>query len=94
MTDAPPIITSAEVATLLGIAKSTLQDGIAQLRRAHHFPAAIPGSGGRRYSRAAILAWINGARPTTPPPTAATDQDVATAEAVLLHRARTMLAAE
>lgn len=51
-----PTITRAQVAGLLGIAPATLEHRIAELRRDHAFPLPVPCSGGRRYSRAAILA--------------------------------------
>jgi predicted DNA-binding transcriptional regulator AlpA len=91
---ATPIITRAQVADLLGVSPSTLLGRIAELRRAHQFPPAVPCSGGRRYSRAAILAWIDGHRPPARPADPALDADVAACEAVLLTRAHAMLAAE
>ena len=94
MSDPPVIITTAQVAGLLGIQPSTFLARAGELRQHHAFPAAIPCSGGRRYSRAAVLAWIDGHRPPAPPPDATLEQDVAACEAVLLHRARAMLAAE
>lgn len=90
MTDSP-VITRAQVAALLGIAPSTLLARIGELRTRHNFPAALPGSGGRRYSRALVLAWID-ARPAVPhtlPP----GQDTIDHEAILLARARATMAA-
>jgi predicted DNA-binding transcriptional regulator AlpA len=85
-----PVITRAQVAELLGMAPATLLDRIGHMRQHHAFPHAIPGSGGRRYSRAAVLAWIE--RRPTPPPNPALEQDVAECEAILLGRARAMAA--
>ena len=86
----PPVITRAQVAELLGISPATLLDRIGHMRRQHGFPEAIPASGGRRYSRAAVLAWIE-QRPG-PPPNPETEAAVAEAEAILLGRARSMAA--
>lgn len=83
-----PVITRAEVAHLLGISPATLLDQVGALRRDHGFPHAIPGSGGRRYSRAAVVAWIDG-RPA-PVPNPDMEQAVAECEAILLGRARAM----
>lgn len=89
-----PTITTAGVADLLGISKSTLQDRLARMRHEHQFPSAIPCTGGRQYSRAAVLAWIDGARPAAPPANPALEDDIAACEAQLLHRAHAMAAAE
>lgn len=85
-------ITPAGVAALLGISKSTLLDRIGRMRREHQFPSAIPCTGGRQYSRAAVLAWIDGARPAAPPANAPIEDDIAACEAQLLNRARAMAA--
>lgn len=87
----PLVITRAQVAELLGIAPSTLLDRVGDLRRNHNFPQALPGSGGRRYARAAVVAWVNG-RPG-PAPNPDTEAAVAECEAILLGRARAGLAA-
>jgi len=88
----PISITLSQVAALMGCAPSTMGEKIGELRRAHGFPPPIPHS--RRYSRAQVLAWINGHRPPAPAPDATLEQDVAACEAVLIGRARAMLAAE
>lgn len=85
------VITRAEVAEMLGISVATFGDRVGEMRRRHHFPWALPGSGGRRYARAAVVAWING-RPG-PPPNPDTEAAVAECEAILLGRARAGLAA-
>jgi hypothetical protein len=82
------VITRAQVAELLGVSPATMLDRVAEWRRRHGFPHAIPGSGGRRYSRTAVLAWIEG-RPT-PAPNPALEADVAACEAILLGRAHAM----
>lgn len=82
-------ITRAQVAELLGIAPATLGTHLPVLRGTHAFPAPIPCSGGRRYSRAQIVAWIDGTRP--PAPATDLEQDVAAAEAILLGRARAVM---
>jgi predicted DNA-binding transcriptional regulator AlpA len=92
MTDTPTI-TRAQVAGLLGIAPATLQGRVAELRRDHAFPMPVPCSGGRRYSRAKVVAWIEG-RAAAPPHNPAMEANVAECEAILLGRARAMLAAE
>jgi predicted DNA-binding transcriptional regulator AlpA len=89
-----PVITTAEVAELLGIARATFLERATELRRDHGFPMPVPCSGSRRYSRAAVLAWIDGHRPAASPVNSTLEQDVAACEAVLLGRARAMLAAE
>ena len=86
-----PVITRVQVAELLGIAPATLAARVGDLRRNHGFPQAIPGSGGRRYSRALVIAWID--RRPGPPPNPDLEQDVAACEAILLGRARAMAAA-
>ncbi|MFN0183025.1 MAG: hypothetical protein ACKVQR_04315 [Aquabacterium sp.] len=95
-----PTITIAEAAALLGVQKDTLQHRIAAMRRTAGFPAPIPYSGGRRYSRDLVLAWINGMTPATRPATATVTlfapdgPALAEAEATLLRRAHAMLPAE
>lgn len=84
-------ITRAQVAQLLGIAPATLSDHLPRLRGSHAFPAPIPCSGGRRYSRAQVVAWIDGTRP--PRVNDTLEPDIAAAEAVLLGRARATLEA-
>jgi len=81
----PVVITRAQVAELLGIAPATLADRVGDLRLRHGFPRAIPGSGGRRYSRALVVGWIDG-RPG-PAPNSAEELDVGACEAILLERA-------
>lgn len=93
-----PVITRAQVAALLGISPATLVDRVGELRRTHGFPQALPGSGGRRYARALVLAWINRRPAPAPnagsssPSGAAGEQAVADCEAILLGRARAMAA--
>lgn len=85
-----PVITRAQVAALLGIAPSTLLARIGELRTRHNFPDALPCSGGRRYSRALVLSWID-ARPAVPQADAA--HQAAEHEAILIARARAAMAA-
>ena len=90
----PVTITSREAAALLGETIETFYRAITDRKANHGFPAPIPGS--RRYSRAAVLAWINRAGlPTRPAPSATStlEQDVAACEATLLSRAHAMAAA-
>lgn len=89
----PLVITAAQVAELLGITPERLRQTGARLRRAHGFPPALPGSGGRRYSRAVVTAWIDGHRPPAPH-NPAMEADVSACEAVLLRRAGAMMVAE
>ena len=88
----PPTITSREAPALLGETIETFYRAITARKRHHGFPAPIAGS--RRYSRAAVLAWIN--RSGTPAPPAATtlEDDVAACEATLLRRASSLVGAE
>jgi hypothetical protein len=91
----PPIITRAQVAALLGVRPASLHGRIGWMRTQHGFPGAMPGSGGRRYSRQAVLDWIHRAgAPPSPPHNPAMEQDVAACEALLISRARAMLPAE
>jgi predicted DNA-binding transcriptional regulator AlpA len=92
MSEPPVIITTAQVAELLGIQPSTFLARVGELRQHHAFPAAIPCSGGRRYSRAQILAWIERGPAPAPPITSTPDQDVAACEDILLQRAHAMMA--
>ena len=86
----PLVITRAQVAELLGISPATFVGRVGEMRLHHGFPPAIPCSGGRRYSRAAVLAWIDG-RPSAPT-NPALEADVAACEAILLGRAQAMAA--
>lgn len=89
-----PTITVAEVAALLGVAKPTLLDRIGRMRRDAGFPAPIPCSGGRRYSRTAVLSWIDNPAGVAQAATEAAPGDHMAAEATLLARARAMMTAD
>jgi predicted DNA-binding transcriptional regulator AlpA len=82
----PISLTATAVAQLLGITVETFYRRVTGLKRDHGFPPPLPG--GRRYSAAAVRAWID--RGGAPPPAAAPalDDDVADCEQQLLARAR------
>jgi len=90
----PVTLTSHHVAALLGLSIETFYRSITGLKCAHHFPGPLPGC--RRYSRAAVLDWINRNGQPAPAPIAAAalEPDVAACEAQLVARARAMIAAE
>jgi len=86
----PVVITRAQVAEVLGISLATFTDRVGEMRREHRFPLPLPSSGGRRYARAAVVAWINGR--TGPAPNADMEMAVSEVEAILMGRARSMAA--
>jgi predicted DNA-binding transcriptional regulator AlpA len=86
-----PTLTAAEVAALLGWETGTFYRKVTDLKRHHGFPPPMPG--GRRYSRAAVLAWIDRGGTPAPAPAAplpGLDADVVACEARLLDRARSI----
>jgi carboxypeptidase Taq len=87
-----PSLQAAFPAQLKDVSLETFYRAITARKRHHGFPAPIAGS--RRYSRAAVLAWIN--RSGTPAPAAATtlENDVAACEATLLRRASSLVGVE
>lgn len=84
------VITRAEVAELLGITPERLRQTGPRLRREHGFPPSLPGSGGRRYALALVVAWID-RRPTDPASTTP-EADASAFERTLLARAAAMAA--
>ncbi|MFK8250209.1 helix-turn-helix transcriptional regulator [Ancylobacter terrae] len=56
----PPTVGREELARWLGVSKAHLYDKLAVLTREHGFPQRLPGSLGM-WSRAAVVAWIDGA---------------------------------
>lgn len=85
-----PTLSAAEVAGMLGLSPSQFYRRARLLRRVHGFPSPLPGL--RRYSRAAVLEWIDsGGMPAgSGPPALLRDKSPT---AILVERARAMAAA-
>lgn len=88
MQPAPIALTATQVAQLLGITVETFYRRVTALKRDHGFPPPLPGS--RRYSAAAVRAWVDRGGTPPPPPAPELEGEVAACEARLLSRARTM----
>lgn len=60
----PPTVGRVELADWLNVKPSHLSNKLCVLQRDHGFPRHLPGTRGR-WSRAAVLAWIDGATDAT-----------------------------
>lgn len=68
----PPTVGRDEIAEWLGVSKESLYNKLPEMVRRHGFPAKLPGTLGK-WSRSAVIAWINkqaGDIPETTPPAA------------------------
>ena len=70
---APATLSLQETAALLGRTPTWLSKHLKALRRDHGFPLPLPG-GRKRWSRAAVLRWIDYDEARTPPAPPANDQ--------------------
>lgn len=88
MSVAAVTLSAAEVAAMLGWSTEHFYRSVTALKRHHGFPPPLPSS--RRYSRAAVAAWIERGGPPAPAAGDGLAEDVAAAEAQLLARAAAM----
>ena len=65
----PPTIGREELAGWLHVTPEALYNKLPKLEREHGFPPKLPGSNGL-WSRAVVLAWIDGMLVTSAPPSA------------------------
>ncbi|MCJ8143834.1 helix-turn-helix domain-containing protein [Ancylobacter sp. A5.8] len=76
-----PTVGREELAEWLGVSPAHLYNKLPKLEREQRFPPKLPGSLGK-WSRAAVLAWIDGTTGNEPPPAAPVAQRPATLEEI------------